>query len=167
MKSLALILVFWTGLLTAQESEISITAQGISSSIVPVEGKSSAQIYDIAKYALISMFDSPTKVIKVDEPAKILRFSGSKKFKGTISTEGIYNYTCELEFKDGRYKISFYDVFLDKGIKRTYADLFNSEGELRKMDFYKKLYANFSTMINEVNVSLKEKISGSSSADKW
>lgn len=167
MKSLSLILLFWTGLLNAQESEITITAQGISSSIIAAEGKSSVQIYDLAKSVVLSMFDNPSKFIKVDEPGKILRFSGSRKFKGSISTEGVYNYTCELEFKEGRYKISFYDVFLDKGIKRTYVDLFTSEGNLRKMDFYKKLHANFTTMLNEVDVRFKEKISGSSSTDKW
>lgn len=165
MKKITLLLLLLVNYVNAQE--IKITPEGISSVVLPAEGKTAFQIYDLAKDLIIKMFDNPKNVIKVDEPGKILRFDGVKKFKGSISTEGIYNYTCELEFKDGRYKISFYDVYQDKGIKRTYVDLFNKDGEVRKMDFYKTLHTNFTIMLNETNDLFKNKIITGAKEDKW
>lgn len=165
MKKITLLLFLLINYTNAQE--IKITPEGISSVVVPAEEKTAVQIYDLAKDLIIKMFENPKNAIKVDEPGKILRFDGVKKFKGSISTEGIYNYTCELEFKDGRYKISFYDVYQDKGIKRTYVDLFNKDGELRKMEFYKTLHANFTIMLNETNDLFKNKIITGAKEDKW
>jgi len=156
-----------SNLSNGQDKEIKITPDGINHLVISVENKSSMEIYDLAKGAVLKMFDNPKNNIKVDEAGKLLRFSGFRKFKGSLGSEGIYDYTCELEFRDNRYKISFYDVFLDKGIKRTYNDLFNKEGELRKMEFYKTLHSNFTTMINDVNDLLKNEILKTSSDDKW
>ncbi|MFW0737574.1 hypothetical protein [Flavobacterium sp. T12S277] len=167
MKKITLLLFLFITYSNAQETEIKITPEGISSAVIPTEGKTAVQSYELAKDMILKMFDTPKNVIKVDEQGKILRFEGVKKFKGSISTEGLYNYTCELEFKDGRYKISFYDVYLDKGIKRTFVDLFNKDGDLRKMTFYKTLHSNFTIMLNEVNDMFKNKIVVGNKEDKW
>lgn len=167
MKKITSLLLLFTCFLNAQESEITITPKGIDSAVIIVDGKTSKEMYDSAKDLILKTFSDPKYAIKVDEPGKLLRYSGFRKFKGGISSEGIYDYTCELEFKDGRYKISFYDVFLDKGIKRTYVDLFNKEGELRKMEYYRNLHANFTTMVNEVNQMFKDKIIKGDKADNW
>lgn len=166
MKKITFILFFFSAILQAQNN-ISVTADGISSVVNTAEGKTAGEIYVLAKDLVLKMYSDPKHVIKVDEESKLLRFAGFKKFKGGISSEGIYNYTCEIEFRDGRYKISFFDVYLDKGIKRTYVDLFNKDGELRKMDFYKNLHANFTVMLNEVNDLFKDKIDKKLTEDKW
>lgn len=167
MKKIMLGLLFLSTFMYSQDNEIKITSKGIESAVINVEGKSAEQIYRLAKDLILATYSDPKIIIKVDETGKILRYSGFKKFKGGIGSEGIYDYTCQLEFKDGRYKISFEDVYLDKGIKRTYVDLFNKEGQLRKMEFYKTLHSNFTTLVNEVNQMFKEKIVNGNPSETW
>lgn len=168
MKKIILLLLFISTLANAQENEIKVTPEGISSLVITAEGMTAIQIYDKSKMLVLKMFDNPKHVIKVDEEGKILRFEGYRVFKEGFSSGGKYEYTCQLEFKDGRYKISFYDVSLSKGGSHTtFNDLFNKEGELRHYDYYKNIHANFETMLNNLNSQIKEAVIKNATESKW
>jgi hypothetical protein len=163
MKIKIFFFLFATSFINAQESDIKVTPEGISTLVVPAEGLTAIQEYDKSKMLILKMFDN---VIKVDEIGKILRFDGYKVFKEGFSSGGLYKYTCQLEFKDERYKISFYDVYLTKG-HVTYSDLFNKEGEIRRYDYYKNIHSNFVLMLNEINALIKNSILKKKEEDKW
>jgi hypothetical protein len=167
MKKTLLLLLLFSTLAKAQETEIKVTPEGITSLVVSTEGFSATQLYDKSKMLVLKMFSNPKYVIKVDEAGKILRFNGYQVFKEGFSSSGTYNYTCQLEFKDDRYKISFYDVYLDKAGHVTCRDLFNKDGEIRHYDYYKNIYSNFIAMLNGVNHLIKDSVSKKSDEDKW
>jgi hypothetical protein len=167
MKKIALILLLISTFINAQESEIKVTPEGIAPLVVTTEGISATQLYEKSKDLIVKMFKNPNYVIKVDEEGKILRFNGYQVFKEGFSSSGTYKYTCQLEFKNDRYKISFYDVYLDKAGRITYRDLFNKDGEIRHYDYYKSIHSNFIVMLNGVNHLIKDSVSKKSEEDKW
>ena len=171
MKNLffALLIVFTTMSFAQEEKDslkIKITSEGIIPLVVKAEGVTAQQMYDRTKLQITKMFKNPDYVIKADQPGKLLRFSGYENYKGGLSTEGKYFYTCELEFKDGRYKISFYDVYRNTGFQSP-ATCFNKAGEIRSMSAYKTLLANFIDLTNKVLFVYNHAITAPESSDGW
>jgi hypothetical protein len=168
MKNLNLIiLLFSVQALMCQENEIKITPDGIAPIVVSVDSLSASEIYDRAKVAIVKLFKNPKYAIKADEPGKLIRFEGYRFYSTGLSSEGNYNYTCELEFKNGRYKISFFEVYLDKGLRPGVKDVFNKKGEIRNYDYYRNLYDNFTALTNDLHTTIKNKIVSGGKSDEW
>lgn len=145
--------------MAAQEHEVKITPEGIEPVVVAVENLTAAELYDRAKTAVLKMFKNPDNVIKADIAGKLLRFQGEKFYSSGLSSEGTYRYTCQLEFKDNRYKVTFTEVtFLKKRHAKIQELVFNDKGELRELDYYKNIYNNCLTMVNTVFSDIKTKV---------
>lgn len=163
MKKIIFLLMLTIAFSAAAQEEVVITKEGFQPIVVTAEGVSAKTLYDRAKFEIAKTFKNPDYVTKADIEGEILRFNGIMYFKGSLTTEGNYYYTCELEFRDGRYKISFFNVHRTK--MQDINSVFNKEGELRKMEFYKTLYKNFVEMTTMVHLNFKKAILKSDQTD--
>lgn len=137
--------------------DIKISSAGVEPYVVQVDSANANQLYNAVKLYIAKKFKNPDHVTKADEPGKLLRFEGYSMFKGGMMTEGKYTFTCEIEFKEGRYRISFFNLRRASGTQ-VLSDCFDKEGNIRKMNFYKTLHENFSTLVNAEHLEIKNSI---------
>lgn len=142
-----------------------VTPNGVEPVVVNVEGQTAQQLYDNVKLYIAKKFKNPRAVTKADEYGKLIRFEGYKFYKGSLTTEGDYKYTCEIEFKDNKYRISFFNLRRNAIVPK---DCFNKDGEVRKMNAYKVYLENFEDSIRSENADIfafitREPISDSNS----
>ena len=158
MKRLLLLpILLFTAMATAQD--IKITAQGIEPVVVQADSITAMQMYDRVKTYVQKTYKNPDKVIKVDEPGKLLRFEGYKYYESGLYNSGNYFFSSQLEFKDGRYKITFVDVYFKSGtVDIPYTKIFNDKGEVRHYAAYKKQFEFFTDLLNGVNDAVKAAI---------
>lgn len=139
--------------------EIQIRDNGIAPLVVMVDSLSALKIYDRSKLAVVKMLDRPDRSIIVDQPGQILRFKTSS---------GNNQFTCELEFKEGRYRISFSDINVEGTILNSPGSFFNDKGELRNYKFYKDAHARFTRLLNDVHFAIKNSVVNSEiTKDGW
>lgn len=150
----------------SQNSDVfKLTFEGVNSVVVTVEGKTAKEIYDSAKLYIAKNYKRPESIIMADTPEKILRFKGYKSFDTGVWSAGTFSYVCDLEFKDGKYKISYIDLSSTGSPGYTPRQLYNNKGELRKYEFHKQVHKNFEDALNNNHENLKAFIL--SASEEW
>lgn len=149
------------------DGEIKITKDGIGPVIVIADSLTASAIYERVKDYVIKTYKNPDVVIKVDEPNKIIRFEGYSSLEGGFYSEGTYRYTCQLEFKEGRYRISFFDVHKDRSDGMWVPqNFYDDQGELRSSKHIREIHNNMTRAINIAHEHIKISVS-TNVLDKW
>lgn len=148
--------------------------------VIPMDG-TKAELYNKAKTAIMSMWNSPKDVMSYNEPEIIVinGFTGSLYVKTIgITTYFDMNYRMQLQFKDGKLKIDAPGadkaeahgkngtMYFCKGGGQSMLGItyvFDKKGKLKQKDFKKQLEDYFNGLIQ----SLVEKMQSGTTSDDW
>lgn len=159
------LLLFYIGISFSQ-NEIKLTKEGVVPLVVEVDSLSSSQLYSKVKLYIAKKFTHPDYVTKADEQNKLLRYDSYKNYKGGLMTEGKYTFTCEIEFKEGKYRISFFNLRRASGVQ-TLSSCYNKDGVVPDKKYNKSLYENFNDLVNSEHESIKSYILQESKTSDW
>lgn len=148
MKAIFALFVLFSASINAQVADsIKITPLEFPAIIVEVPNKTNAEIYTKIKSWINRYYKNPSLITIADEKDNYIRIHAVSKFsfKQMGLSVNDYRYDMEIEIKDGRYRIYFFNV-LDTSILN---------GELPKTFFKKngELYG-----IKKVNLSMQKGI---------
>lgn len=186
MRKLMLLVLFFTGLVNAQDKEFKFTKDGFTDFVVTdVEGKSQQELYKKALDWIQVAYKNPKEVIKAQIENDYVRIEGFKanmlctKLLGISNCEDV-RYQIEISFKDGKYKFDVIKVeSYQKGTKynnfssgwrdfpisgdigNTY---FKKDGTQKSI--FKSYPESFETTFNDLNSSLKEFLTSESIPSK-
>lgn len=143
-----------------------ITKEGFTPIVVNVEGKTSAEIYLKAKEWIQTYYKNPSEVLKADIPNEMIRIQGyavdGYKMKNLGMVYGYdYEYTIEIEFKDGKYRYNYIvGQFwsLGKRVLYDYKTFFKSDNTIKKP--YQLAYDSINETANSTSFSLFDYITG-------
>lgn len=160
-----------SGFCFAQEMP-KITKEGFSPIVVEVEGSSSSDLYNKAKEWIQTYYKNPSEVLKADIPNEMIRINGyavdGYKMKNLGMVYGYdYEYTLEIEFKDGKYRFNYIvgDFWsLGKRVLYSYRTFFKSDNSVKKS--YQLAYDSINETANTTSFSLYDYITGKSKKEK-
>lgn len=165
-KIFTAILLLYVSMAKSQETDsFKLTPDGFNVVVVQAPGLTAKQLYEKAKSFIAKIYKNPEYVIQADTPAELLRYDGYYTGGGGTWAIGRYSYTCNLEFKDGRFKVSYSDVRTNATPEATPADLFKADGSLRKRNHNEARLKNYEDALNTNLQQLKEFIFAND--DKW
>lgn len=170
MKKIIVALLF--GFLGFAQEMPKITKDGFAPIIVEVEGKTSAEIYAKAKEWIQTYYKNPSEVLKADIPNEMIRINGyavdGYKTKNLGMVYGYdFDYTIEIEFKDGKYKYTYIvGQFwsLGKHVLYSYRTFFKSDNSVKKA--YQLSYDSINETANSTSFSLFDYITGKTKKEK-
>ncbi len=151
----ALILIPGFGLSVQERPDFILSGSGANSVVVEVPGMSAKQLYDKARLFIIKSYKNPNQVISADTSGELLRYTGGDFYKGQMWAEGAYEFVCDLEFKDGRYKVSYPKLSSTANPDATPAEMFKENGELKKRNHYERRKQNYEDLMNQNHERLK------------
>ena len=176
MKFLAsFTLLFITITSASQSSEVprlELTPNGIEPVIYEVPGASPEQLYERAYNWVLDSYKDPDEVIMVKRENEEIRISGFKRNAYAFNSLGIkyyydLTYSLELEFKEGRYRITFTpDKVFSEGQTAPFAgqiNWFKNNGQRRS--FYRLSLETFDESINNLAYSIYDRLSSDQEKD--
>ena len=149
-----------------------ITKEGFAPIVVNVEGKTASEIYTKAKEWVQTYYKNPTEVLKADISNDMIRIEGyavdGYKMKNLGMIFGYdYQYTLEIEFKDGKYRYNYIvGQFWSDGKKclYDYTNFFKEDNSVRKV--YQVAFDSINETANETSTSLFNYITGKTQSQK-
>lgn len=119
--------------------KLELTKNGFEPIVYTVEGKTAEELYNRVKEWVQVTYEKPDRVVKADIPNKYLRIEGVTSDTWVYKPLGMANhyttsYVLELDFKDGKYRLSlFIDRFFTGGkrVAFTLKDFYKKDGSLR------------------------------------
>lgn len=142
-----------------------VTPDGTNSIVVQMPGQTSAELFAKAKLYIAKTYKNPDRIINAEIPGQMLRYEGYEYFTTGIWSDGRYEFVCDLEFKDGRYKISYTDLSSSATPVGGIRDIFNKKGEVRKMEYCRKRKENYEALMQNNHQGLKSFVEGA--GEKW
>jgi hypothetical protein len=134
MKKIILLLLFVPFIGFAQTIDsIKMTRTSFTPAIIELQGKSNNEIYSKIKSWINRYYKNPDFVIKADETNNYIRISSTSTFEfyqmGLARNN--YNYDLEIEIKENKYKITFFNI-IDTSINNAKFPnyFFKKNGEL-------------------------------------
>lgn len=193
MKKLQLLFLFFTGILSAQETEFTFdNTRGMTDFIVVnVESKSATEIYKKVVEWIKVTYKNPDKVILSTIENEYVRFEGSSSAVYPVNVPLMgksyqdTKYQIEISIKDGKYKFDLIgmenyispsqysrggwtpNTLFDKNVDKEYLDkfIYKKDGTLRS---YYKYINDVPVYFNDLNKSLVESITATvKKNDSW
>jgi hypothetical protein len=149
-----------------------ITKDGLTPIVVNVEGKTASEIYAKTKEWIQTYYKNPSEVLKADIPNEMIRIEGyavdGYKTKNLGMVYGYdYDYTIEIDFKDGKYRYNYIvGQFwsLGKHVLYSYRYFIKDDGTIRKTQ--QLAYDTLNETINNTSFSLFNYITGKTQSQK-
>ncbi len=168
-KTLLLFFQFYTFFAFAQESEFTLSKEGLTDYIVTeCNGKAQSEIYRKTLDWISVTYNTPSKVLKGNIENEYLRIEGSSKDLMVLNFFGKDHcnatYQIEISFKDGKYKFDIIEIkyfneqgFSDpswKEFKVNKASIYyDKRGQISNV--FKYLPDTLPQYLNNLNSSLK------------
>lgn len=152
--------------------KLELTKDGFEPIIYTIEGKTAKELYHSVKEWVQLTYERPDYVVKADIPDKYIRLEGRTADTWCYKAMGINycyhtSYTLELDFKDGKYKLSLKLDRFYTGSKRatfTYTNFFKKDGSVRSV--YDEGYESLNSSMNNFVESLYNYTSGNITRDE-
>lgn len=149
-----------------------ITKEGFAPVVVNLEGKTASEIYLKTKEWVQTYYKNPAQVLKADIANDMIRIQGFAVNGYKIRSLGIsqgydYDYTLEIEFKDGKYRYNYIVGQFWADTKRClydYKSFFKDDNSVRKL--YQLPYDTINATANETSLSLFDYVSGKTKSEK-
>lgn len=132
------------------------------SKIITIDSIGAKEIYNITKKWVIESFNSPGKVIQIDDSEQNLilvraKENYSKNNIFYVAFEGWVNYTIQIQTKDGRLKVELFN-FSHQNLERldqsySLGEIYSEENPYTKMNVNVKKYRN--EVSNDINIKMK------------
>ena len=169
-KTLLIFFLFYTCFLFAQESEFTLSKEGLTDYIVTeCTGKTQSEIYKKTLNWISFTYNTPSEVLKASIENEYVRIEGSSNNMIVLNSFGkVYcsaKYQIEISFKDGKYKFDITELKYFN--KETLSEPTWKEFNLNKANIYYSRRGQISSIfkylpdtlpkyLNELNVSLKK-----------
>lgn len=169
----ALFFVFTFFKVNSQEL-LKLSVNGFNATVISVDGLNASDLYRNSLKWVHSTYKNPDLVLKTKIENEKIRIDGHMSDAWYYSSMGIKNYygmdyTLELSFKDGRYKIDFLiNRFTDKGATAMHklSHFYKEDGTIRKM--YSDSPISLEESVNILVSSLQKYIkSGGVNNEDW
>jgi len=174
MKNLVIVSLFISSLAFAQVPKLELTPKGIEPAVINVDLVTAADIYARTIQWLENNFENPDKVIVANLEGKEISIKAVEPKVWTpnrIGKNTNYDiaYTLKIEFKDGRYKVSYNLGNFEKNGTRlatSYKDLFKKfDGSVRYS--FEDAVTGIEDKLNKRTESLYNYIMGVDNGDEW
>lgn len=149
-----------------------ITKTGFEPVITEVTGKNAADLFSKTKEWVLKYYKNPKEVLKAEIENNHIRIEGYCTNGYQTKALGItnyfdYTYSIEIDFKDGKYKYSFFvHRFISKGAYcyYSYLDFFKEDGSVRKA--YQLAYDTLNKSANDIYLSHYDYLTGKTDLKK-
>lgn len=166
------IIALFIGFIGFAQEMPKITKEGLTPIVVNVEGKTASEIYSKTKEWIQTYYKNPSEVLKADIPNEMIRIQGyavdGYKTKNLGMVYGYdYDYTIEIDFKDGKYRYNYIvGQFwsLGKPVAYSYSYFIKDDGTIRKTQ--QLAYDTLNETINNTSFSLFNYIIGKTKTEK-
>lgn len=166
MKTLFSLIMLLVSVVSFSQDSLKINPEGYSSIVVSVEGKSASELYNEAINWVQTTYKNPENVLKAkieNESIRVNGFSSNAWFYKNMGMKMYYdmNYTIEVSFKDGRYKLDFtVGEFYESGkvVMHRPKHFFKKDGSVSKM--YSDAVPSIEKTMNDLSMSFYNYVSG-------
>jgi hypothetical protein len=176
MKTTLSLLIFsLISLVTYSQDSLKITIDGVAPIVVNIEGKTASELYNKALNWVQTTYKNPESVLKSkieNESIRVDGFSSSAWFYKSMGISNYYDmeYSIEVSFKDGRYRLEFIvGQFYAKGQKVMHQPkhFFKKDGSIAKM--YSDAVPSIEQTMNKLSKTFYNYVSGETSKkeDNW
>jgi hypothetical protein len=157
MKKIIIVLCFIPFIGFSQVCDsIKITTNDFPPVVIELKGKTDAEIYSKVKSWINRYYKNPDIVIKADEKDKYIRISSVSNFTYKYITGAKtdnYKYSFEIDIKEGKYRITFFDLSFDRFELPQF--FFNKKGEvISPQKIYKGMIKSLMNDVNKTNFDL-------------
>lgn len=165
MKHFITTALFFAAVASFAQEPLKLTAEGIPAQVVIIEGKTAADLYTKTKEWINKHYVNPKEVLKAEIENNMVRLSGycqdCCEQKGLVKVYFDFNYTIEIEFKDGKYRYSCSVTELSddgKAVMLNPGHFFKKDGSPRGM--YDRSIETIEASVNETYSSLYKYLTG-------
>lgn len=164
-KTIFLLMLIISGFVFGQDIPIfQFSNSGFNNNVVyDVPNQNKEEIYNkVVEWVNIN-YKNPENVIKGKIENEYIRIEGyndngiCNKFLGSLTCWGLY-YTLEINIKDNKYKLSFFDIHTFEKEKQSIdiyqKTLYDKNGSLKKSG--ETIYISLNKSINDISVGLNQ-----------